>query len=125
MSYEHKQMGELFIDHRASPGINPALRRIFGDVIVPEGTARTFPTLTCSHCKSVQLANKDRVRPRNYCRACNHHYICDPCAATAARADYVHRNFEQIADMVRSEKFVLAGPLTSAILIPKGASHHG
>jgi hypothetical protein len=125
MSYENKQMGELIIDHRASPGINPALRKIFGDVIVPEGTMRTFATMTCSHCKTVNMRNPDRIRPRHYCAPCNNHYICDLCAASAARPGYIHRNFEQIADMVRSEKYVLAGPLTSPILIPKGASHHG
>ena len=86
---------------------------------------RTFATMTCSHCKTVVMKNPDRVRERSFCAACNHHYICDPCAAASKQPGYVHRNFDQIADMVRSEKFVLAGSLTSPILIPKEVSHHG
>ena len=125
MSYQNKLMGELTVDHRASPGISPELRRIFGDVIVPEGQVRTFETMTCSHCKTVVMKNPSRVRERSFCAPCNYHYICDICAAATKQPGYVHRNFDQIADMVRSEKFVLAGPLTSPILIPKEVSHHG
>ena len=49
-------------------------------VIIDERAAglslKEYPALTCSHCNTVVILNKDRKRDRGYCAKCNA-YICD------------------------------------------------
>ena len=102
--------GELFLDHRASPGIPAAKAERMGlhPSAVKEGAATTLRTLGCCHCGGVWVENPWRTRPRNHCVKCDR-YLCDACAAAAHEADYVHRSFQELADLLRSEKFVLTG----------------
>lgn len=100
--------GYLFIDHRASPGLpgTPALQEM--------------ATLRCVHCGGVQIKRHDRVRPREACMKCGGAYICDGCHAATTAPLYIHRSFDQIADMVRSGRFELSGSCSFPILTPKG-----
>jgi hypothetical protein len=106
--------GELQIDNRATGGAVPG----FGNA-----SHYAAPTITCWHCKTVFMVNPLRTRPRNYCRKCDR-YICDGCGAVAAQPDYQHRSFDQLAEMVMSGKYTIAGGSTSnPILIPTGVIH--
>lgn len=106
--------GELQIDNRATGGAVPG----FGSA-----THYAAPTITCWHCKTVFMVNPLRTRPREYCRKCDR-YICDGCGAVAAQPDYVHRSFDQLAEMVTSGKYTIAGGSTSnPILVPTGVIH--
>ena len=35
---------------------------------------------TCSHCQRVVVKNRERTRPRGFCKKCNH-ILCDGCDA--------------------------------------------
>lgn len=77
--------GELTIDHRNSPGVDPgvlAAARASGKefISVKEGGLFESATVTCVHCNVIVVLNPNRSRPRNYCRRCDQ-YICDGCAA--------------------------------------------
>ena len=59
-------LGELIIDHSASPGTPD----------VPGGTVLEVPVLTCCHCQKTVILRPDRQRPRNWCQKCDK-YVCD------------------------------------------------
>jgi hypothetical protein len=107
-----KSEGYLMIDHRASPGIPGTPMR--------EGSLFEAATLRCSHCGCVQIKRPDRVRPRASCVKCGGGYICDACHAATTDPLYVHRSFDEIADMVRSGRFEISGSSSFPILTPKG-----
>jgi hypothetical protein len=112
--------GELLIDHRASPGIPEDAARAAGlpPQYVCEGAVYETATLSCAHCAGVYRKNPYRIRPREFCGKCNR-YICDFCGREAAKPDYVHRSFQELADMVRGGRVTIAGGTASApILIP-------
>jgi hypothetical protein len=73
--------GELFIDHRNSPGLTAA--DVAGTGIDPAavagGTVYEAPILTCSHCQYAVVMNPKRDRPRAWCAKCDK-YLCDACA---------------------------------------------
>lgn len=117
MSSLKRHDGEVMIDNRANGGAPvPGM----GNVRFLE-----VPTITCSHCAGVWVVNPDRDRPRNYCRKCDR-YICDSCGAVAAQANYIHRSFKELADLVTSGKVTIAGGTPSEpILINTGALFHG
>lgn len=102
--------GEVEIDHRASPGIPAAKAESMGihPSAVKEGSVTRLRTLGCCHCGGVWIENPWRTRPRNHCRKCDK-YLCDSCAIAANEPAYVHRSFQEIADMLRGGKFVLTG----------------
>jgi len=102
--------GELFIDHRASPGIPAAKAEAMGfdPRAVREGSTTTLKTLGCCHCGGVWIENPWRTRPRNHCVKCDR-YLCDACAIASREADYVHRSFQELCDLLRGGKFVLTG----------------
>ena len=95
-----RREGELFIDHRASPGLTEEVARISGydPNMVKEGKVYEVATLTCSHCKNSVVKNPFRTRPRENCSKCGNHYICDFCYADMQRSDYVHTSFEKHRD---------------------------
>lgn len=104
--------GWLLTDHRAGPGLP--------DAGMPDGKAVEMATVTCWHCRTVVVMNPWRKRERNYCRKCDR-YICDACNLAMQSADYVHRSFDEIADMVRSGKWRIEGGSASApVLVPTG-----
>jgi hypothetical protein len=109
--------GELMIDHRASPGIPAEQARRMGlpPELVGEGKIMHAPTLGCPHCGGAVVLNPLRARPRANCFQCNS-YICDWCDAARYAPDYVHRTFAQIADMVKSGKYIASGSPTRPIL---------
>lgn len=110
--------GWLMIDHRAAPGIDKETLKAAGvdAPAVPEGGVYECPTLGCNHCGGAVILNPKRTRPRAYCPSCDR-YICDLCEAATRHPDYVHRTFDQIADMVMSGRYVVSGPTTNPILL--------
>lgn len=93
---ESSREGYLLIDHRASPGIPEKIvqRTAFAGVNLGEGKLFEASTLTCGHCKTVQLKNTWRTRERGKCFKCMH-YICDPCAL-AYKINLVCRPWDQV-----------------------------
>lgn len=121
--------GYLQIDHRAAPGVSKDLLHANGvnGPAVAEGKQFEAPTIACAHCAVVVIINPNRVRARGYCPKCDH-YVCDPCDEARRGADYVHRSFKEIADLVRSGQFTVSGSLHAPILTPtttKGILSHG
>ncbi len=111
--------GVLSIDHRSSPGINDErLAHRVGAKSLGEGTFHEIATLSCCHCRGVMIKNPLRTRPRSFCRSCGE-YICDECGAAAASPGYIHRSFSEIADLVRSGRYRIAGGNCHApLLVP-------
>lgn len=101
--------GYLMTDHRAGPGI-PQLG-------LPDEKLIEVATLWCCHCSACFVPNPDRDRAREYCRRCDN-YLCDCCARTAKKPDYIHRSFHDIAAMVKSGRYHIVGPLSDQCLIP-------
>jgi ribosomal protein S27AE len=112
--------GYLFLDHRASPGIPEAMARATGlpPGQVREGKVLEMKTKACRHCGAVFMLNPDRTRARHTCPKCAGNYICDGCAAAATQPQYVHRSFDEIADLVRSGRFTVSGDPSAPILLP-------
>jgi hypothetical protein len=115
--------GEIFVDHRASPGIPPDIARRLGYAPeqVAEGTVFEAPTLGCTHCGSNVVLNPLRTRERAYCMSCNS-YICDWCEAARREPDYVHRTINHIKEMVGSGRYVLSGSMHRPVLTKTGGS---
>lgn len=90
--------GELTVDHRASVGLPPDIAKQCGydPALCKEGGFFEVATLTCPHCKMAYVKNQFRIRPREYCKKCDH-YICDFCYADSQMAGYVHTPFEKVA----------------------------
>jgi hypothetical protein len=111
--------GYLMMDHRASPGIPEAMARAAGlpSQHVGEGRLLEMATLKCCHCGGVFLKNPERTRERGSCAKCAK-YLCDDCAAATHHPEYVHRSFQEIADMVRSGRFTIAGNPSAPTLNP-------
>ena len=99
----YKQMGEIVIDHRASPGLPESVARWAGYVpeLVAEGKVYRQETMTCSHCSGVVVKNPFRTRERHSCAKCGFHYICDGCAFIASQPDYVHTPTVKVLDEIK------------------------
>lgn len=84
--------GYLFVDHRASPGLDAEMARRIGyePEFVKEGKLYEQATLTCCHCTTVVIKNLLRTRPRENCAKCGNSYVCDWCYAEMQHPDYVH-----------------------------------
>lgn len=95
-------MGEIIIDHRASPGLPEDIARAAGydPKLCREGKVYEAATLTCSHCRGTVVKNIFRTRDRHYCQKCSGHYICDGCAFEATLPDYTHTPFEKKAQLI-------------------------
>ena len=95
--------GEIFIDHRASPGLSPedALWMGVDPKLVAKGQVFEAPIITCSHCQAMVVINPDRQRGRERCAKCDK-YICDECYA-AMHITLECRNFDRRLDEVREE----------------------
>lgn len=100
-----KQMGELIIDHRASPGLPEDIARLAGydPALCREGKIYEAETMTCSHCRGTAVKNIFRTRERHYCGKCSGHYICDGCAFLATLPDYSHTPFEKKVELILTE----------------------
>lgn len=94
--------GYLMVDHSASPGLTREEARACGyhDLVhCGEGQIFEAATVTCAHCKMPYIKNPERVRPREYCKKCDH-YICDFCHIERSASDYSHLQFEQKAEII-------------------------
>lgn len=100
-----KQMGEIIVDHRASPGLPEDVARWAGydPKFCREGKIYKQETLHCSHCDGHGIKNPFRVRERHYCSKCAGHYICDACAYLAAQPDYVHLPYKKVIDTLLTQ----------------------
>jgi hypothetical protein len=103
---ERSLEGEVMIDHRASPGIP-------GSRLLGEGTLFEGKTLSCCHCRGCWILNPLRTRERHRCFQCGGQYLCDGCNVVRLEPDYVHRSFDELADMVRSGKYQIVGGTAS------------
>jgi hypothetical protein len=120
--------GELEVNHRASPGLteNEARKMGYGGQLglFREGGVARYKTLHCCHCGGCWVENPERVRERHHCTVCPtlggfHQYVCDGCHQARQEPDYVHRNAEDLRDMLCSGKWrVAGGTLSKPILLP-------
>lgn len=70
--------GEFTMDNRTNPGVPDEIVVAQG---LPVGAGRGLfeeACYTCSHCQAVVVKNRQRTRPRGFCKKCNH-VICDAC----------------------------------------------
>jgi hypothetical protein len=113
--------GEIFVDHRASPGIpeHVAMRLGYHPSEVREGAVLSAATYSCSHCQAVVVMNLLRTRERAYCQKCDQ-YICDGCDIARRDPDYVHRNVMEVVELVHSGKYTLSGSMGRPVLKPTG-----
>jgi predicted RNA-binding Zn-ribbon protein involved in translation (DUF1610 family) len=118
--------GEVFVDHRASPGIPAELARRLGYAPeqVKEGAVFEAPTLGCPHCGANVVMNPLRTRERAHCYQCNS-YICDWCDAARHEPDYAHVTIQQIKELVASGKYLLSGSMHRPILTKIGDNPDG
>lgn len=81
MTSKRRHEGYLLIDNRHAPGLSLEEAAKVGKAGIPGLAGDPLveaATITCSHCHRVVVINRLRVRPRAYCRKCDH-YICDWC----------------------------------------------
>lgn|SRR5215813_360366 len=118
--------GEVFLDHRASPGIPPELAQRLGyhPNQVKEGTTFESATLGCPHCGSCVVLNPLRTRERAHCYQCNA-YICDGCDAVRHEPDYVHRTIQEVKELVGSGKYIMVGGSMSRPVLIKIGGNNG
>jgi hypothetical protein len=111
--------GEIFVDHRASPGLSAAEATALGydPSQVCEGAQFTARTLHCVHCGGGWVENPARERPRHSCHKCNA-YVCDTCAAMMNLPEYIHRPLSEVVEMVTSGRFQVTGPASNPNLKP-------
>ena len=88
--------GEIYIDHRASPGLSneQALKLGYVPEALSEGKVFEAPTMGCNYCGTVVIINPNRKRDRAYCPACDM-YICDNCELERRLPDYTHKTHRQ------------------------------
>ena len=100
-----KQMGEIVIDHSASPGLPEDVARWAGydPLFCREGKIYRQETLHCSHCDAHVVKNPARTRDRHFCAKCAGHYICDSCAYQADQAGYVHTPYKKVVDTLLNQ----------------------
>jgi hypothetical protein len=81
MTSKLNNQGELVIDHRNSPGIDPEWARARGVTGPVVGAGKTYESglLNCRHCGGDVIMHPQREREREWCWVCDA-YICDPCA---------------------------------------------
>lgn len=103
MSSKSRFEGYLMTDHRAThlPGFS---------------TLQEEATISCVHCGTVYVKRPEFDGTRCYCKKCDR-YVCNHCARSMSHADYIHRSFAEIADLVRSGKAKVNGSLSSPIPI--------
>jgi hypothetical protein len=104
--------GEILIDHRASPGLQPG--QVPG-VAVPGGELYESAVYACSHCQFTVVINPQRNREREWCSKCDA-YICDECGyrlKMTLACDSFQRRLEQVANEV--ERFGSSGLLLTRL----------
>ena len=112
--------GEIFLDHRASPGLTEEQARKMGyePSLVSEGKLFEAATIQCVHCQQIAILNPLRMRERASCMACGGAYICDMCDDIRREPDYVHMPFRKIVDLVATGKATVVTLGARPLLIP-------
>ncbi len=115
-----RQMGEIVVDHRASPGLPEDVARQAGydPALCKEGKIFVQDTMTCSHCKCVVVKNNARQRDRAKCFQCDNregHYICDGCDFIRNQPGYSHTPFVKWVD---DYLHVAGNPCLTGVLPP-------
>lgn len=115
-----KPEGELFVDHRASPGIPEDKARQMGydPSQVREGSLFEAATIMCEHCHQILVKNPLRTRERAFCMQCGGAYICDLCDDERRKPDYVHMPFKKIVELVGSGEATVVRLGVQPLLIP-------
>jgi hypothetical protein len=115
-----KKEGELFVDHRASPGLPAGTARKLGyePSQVAEGKLFEAATIMCAHCNRIVVRNPLRDRERAFCMQCGGVYICDLCDDERRKPDYVHMSFRKIVDLVATGKATVMSLGVRPVLIP-------
>lgn len=93
--------GVLLIDNRCNDGVPDEIVVAQG---LPVGSGRGVfeeACYTCSHCEAQVLKNRNRTRPRGFCKGCNH-VICDACDARYHASAHQCVPFKAFADEVRN-----------------------
>ncbi len=80
MRSKQSNQGELIIDHRNSPGIDPAWAAANGVTGPVVAGGKTYETgiKNCGHCGGHVIMHPQRTREREWCGRCDA-YICDGC----------------------------------------------
>lgn len=94
--------GEYTIDNRGTPGLPDALLIAQGLPLAAGRGLFEEECYTCSHCERVVVTNRQRTRPRGYCKKCDH-VICDGC-----EAKYVASAHECVPYKAQVEEFLNA-----------------
>jgi len=118
MSSINRDNGYMVIDHRGTDGLPEDILAMVG---LPRGAGRGMfevATIYCVHCGGHTIKNPERLRPRGFCKKCNH-YICDPCEAAKLAPDYVHRTIEELTILVQGGDYEIVGSSSAPVLIPR------
>ena len=94
--------GELYIDHRASPGVSPEIAAWMGLDAghVAKGQIVESAVVTCAHCQAVVVLRPDRTRERGWCAKCDK-YLCDACTYqlhVTLECRNQERHFDELSD---------------------------
>lgn len=93
--------GYMLIDNRNNEGVPDEIVVSQG---LPLGAGRGLfeeACYTCSHCETNVVKNRERTRPRGYCKKCEH-VICDACDAEYHASGHQCIPFKAFADEVRN-----------------------
>lgn len=89
------------MDNRCNPGVPD-------EVVVAQGLPPGAGTglfeeaaYTCSHCETLVVKNRQRTRPRGFCKKCNH-VICDACEVRYVASAHECRPFKAMVDEFRN-----------------------
>jgi hypothetical protein len=116
---KYQRDGEVFVDHRNSPGVpeEMAIQAGYDPKLMRGGQCFTAPTLGCVHCGAHVMLSPTRRRDRCHCPKCDA-YVCDICGAAMREPDYVHMTIVQICDIMHTGKFELSGSMSRPVLKP-------
>jgi hypothetical protein len=92
--------GEYLIDHRASPGVSDEIVVAQG---LPPGSGQGLfeeAVYTCGHCEAQVVKNRERTRPRGFCKKCSH-ILCDRCDGIYHQSAHECRNFKAMIEELR------------------------
>jgi len=106
--------GYLLIDNRVNPGVPDEIMVSQG---LPVGSGRGIfeeAVYTCGHCQAQVVKNRQRTRPRGFCKKCNH-VLCDPCDARYVASAHECKPFvaviEEYLESVERESQVQRSPI--------------
>lgn len=93
--------GEFVMDNRTNAGVPDEVVISQG---LPPGAGRGLfeeACYTCSHCERVVVKNRQRTRPRGFCKKCNH-VICDECEGRYVASGHACVPYKAAAEELRN-----------------------